>query len=65
VGAILNVPKGRKLVAQVRSGVLADHTLAFVHGEHGAQHSLILCVWLAKIQVGHNGHHRQEFEKVE
>ena len=51
LGAILS--QAGKTVAKKRDGVLANHPLAFIHGEHRSQHPLIFSVWLAEVKVWH------------
>jgi hypothetical protein len=42
-----------EVVSKERDRMLADHFFAFVHREHGPQHPLILCVWLAEVEIRH------------
>src|SRR5712692_6500245 len=50
----------RELIADISGGVLADDALAFVDREYGAEHTLVLCVGLAKIK----GRHTKELSAI-
>ena len=47
------VGKAGKILAKECDRMFADHSIAFVYGEHRSQHPLILCVWLAEVEVWH------------
>jgi len=44
----------RELVADVLGAGLADQALAVGQRDNGPQHSLVLCVWLEKVEVRHD-----------
>jgi len=46
-------PKARKIFSNVDSRMLSNNRFALIHRKNGSQHPLILCVWLAKVEVGH------------
>jgi hypothetical protein len=43
----------RELIPDISGGVLADDALAFIDRKDGAEHTLILCVGLAKVERRH------------
>lgn len=52
---ITNIPVGQawKLFPKKSDGMLAHYFFAFIDGKYRTKHSLILGMWLAKVEVRH------------
>jgi hypothetical protein len=51
---VRGIGEGRKMIAQKGGGFGSNQTATIFHREHGAQHSLVLRVGLAEVEVRHD-----------